>query len=182
VTEIACPDGCPHLSAARAHPAAAVKRQREHDLDLLLPTIAHLTERQRQLFFVFHSAIARFRPTEIGRLVDGDVADAAAALAATLETSARGVIYEHVPTGRPAQDLAAGLKAVLAEIREHGATVYDHEALVVLKAIEKGARVGPATGGAPENTSYLELMARLLGQTGPGTRDPGPTASRLIVP
>ena len=86
-----------HLSAARAQPGGGRRRQQEADVARLLPTIQSLTERQHQLFFLFQSVIARHRPEGFARLVDSDVADAAAAVAATLETAARGVIYEHPP-------------------------------------------------------------------------------------
>ena len=93
----------------------------EHDVAQLLPTIRHLTERQYQLFFLFHSVIVRFKPAGLSRLVDSDVAEAAAAVAATLETSVRGVIYEHTPPGLPAQALATELTTTLTQIREQGA-------------------------------------------------------------
>jgi hypothetical protein len=163
LVEIACPPHCSYLSTAREYPAAVVRRRQEQDVARLLPTIGHLTERQYQLFFLFHSVIARFKPSGLARLVDSDLADAAAAVAATLETSTRGVIYEHAPTGLPAQALAAELKATLARIREQGATVFDHEAAVVLRAIETGSR---ELGGAPDlpraEAGYLDLVARLL--------------------
>jgi len=147
----------------------------------LLPTIQHLTERQSQLFFLFHTAIARHRPEGLTRLVDADVADAAAALASTLETAARGVIYEHTATSPPAQALAAALKTVLAQIREQGGRVFDTEAAVVLRAIEQGAR----TLSKPEehDAAYLELTARLLAGAGaaePARQEPAP--SSLILP
>src|SRR4051812_42259083 len=93
LTEIQCPEDCAYLSSAREHPAAAVKRQQEHDVAILLPTIQALTERQYQLFFLFQSAIGRHTPEGFARLIDDDVAEAAGAAAATLETAARGVIY-----------------------------------------------------------------------------------------
>lgn len=148
----------------------------------LLPTIQHLTERQYQLFFLFQAAIARHRPEGFARLVDADVAEAAAALASTLETAARGVIYEHTAASAPAKGLAAALKVVLAQIREQGAQVFDAEAAVVLRAIEEGARAQrtPEEGIA----AYLELMARLL-SAAPGAEaappEPAPAGS-LILP
>lgn len=182
--EIACPSDCIYLSAAREHPAAVVRRRQEQDVAELLPTIRHLTERQYQLFFLIHSVIARFRPAGISRLVDSDVADAAAAVAATLETSARGVIYQHTPPGIPAQALATELTTTLVKIREQGATVYDHEAGVVLRAIEKGAR--PAQHSAQpdaDDTRYLGLLARLLHSSGQAEPDPPPSPeNRLILP
>src|SRR5438105_13838964 len=95
LTEIQCPDDCVYLASAREHPAAVVRRQQEHDVAVLLPTITHLTERQYQLFFLFHTLVARHVPEGFARLVDDDVADAAGTFAATLETASRGVIYEH---------------------------------------------------------------------------------------
>src|SRR5215208_4568502 len=131
LTDIQCPDDCVYLSSAREHPAAVVKRQQDHDVAILLPTIQGLTERQYQLFFLFQSVIARHTPEGFARLVDDDVADAAGAVASTLETAARGVIYEHSAQSRPAQRLAAEIKAMLAEMRQQGATVYDREAAIV---------------------------------------------------
>ena len=159
LVEINCPDTCVHLSAARANPAAAVRRQNDADLTLLLPAIQALTERQNQLFFVFQSVISRHRPEGFARLVDADVADAAGAVAATLETAAKGVIYEHPAQSAVASKLAAALTTLLQQIRSEGATVYDREAAIALRAIEQGAR----TISRPEAPdSYLSLMGRLL--------------------
>src|SRR5688572_19649794 len=105
--EIRCPSDCGYLASAREHPAAVVRRQQERDVSVLLPFIRHLTERQYQLFFLFHTLIAQHKPQGLTRLVDSDIAEAAAALAATLETAARGVIYEHTPSAQPARALAA---------------------------------------------------------------------------
>jgi hypothetical protein len=161
LVEINCPPDCAHLAAAREHPAAVVRRQQEHDVAVLMPTIRGLTERQHQLFFLFHTAIARHSPEGFARLNDADVADAAAALASTFETAARGVIYEHAPESPVARDLATDLRNMLEEVRKQGAKVYDHETAVVLRAIEQGAREIPrAPGGAAD--AYLLLMGRLL--------------------
>lgn len=125
-----------------------------------MPTIRQLTERQHQLFFLFHVVIAGHKPDGFARLVDADVAEAAQAVAATLETSQRGVIYEHVPQSIPAQRLAGDLKAALEGARKDGAVVYDGEAAIALRAIEQGAReVGKA---GESDTAYQDLVARLL--------------------
>jgi len=70
LTEIQCPDDCAYLSSAREHPAATVKRQQEHDVAMLLPTLRGLSERQHQLFFLFQSLIARHTPEGFARLVE----------------------------------------------------------------------------------------------------------------
>jgi hypothetical protein len=180
--DIQCPSDCAYLSASREHPAAVVRRQQERDVSRVLPTIAHLTERQYQLFFLFHTAIARHRPDGFVRVIDGDVADAAGALAATLETAARGVIYQHTAASVPGQSLQAALNALLAKIREEGGTVYDREAAIALRAIEQGARsVGRPDEG---DRAYLELMGRLLQDAGAAESPvPAPaTTGSLILP
>jgi hypothetical protein len=180
LTEIACPETCPHLGAARAHPAAVVRRQQEKDVAQLLPAIRHLTERQYQLFFLFQTLIARHKPEGLVRLLDEDVAAAAAAAAATLETAARGVIYDHTAATLPAQRLTGELRAMLDEMRQAGATVYDREAAIVLRSIEQGARANTGTGP----TAYLELMGRLLQMNQASKPDSPPKAqgSSLILP
>jgi hypothetical protein len=160
LVDIDCPAGCVHLAAAREHPAAVVKRQQERDATALLPAIRELTERQQQLFFLLHTAIARHIPEGFARLNDDDVIQAAGAVAATFETAARGVIYEHAPDSPVALRLAADLRATLAEIRKQ-ARVYDHEIAVVLRAIERGARETRTQFGGDQN-AYLALMGRLL--------------------
>src|SRR5262245_8077229 len=97
LVEINRPEHCVHLATAREHPAAVVKKQQERDVATLLPTINHLTERQHQLFFLIHSVIARHKPEGFSRLLDEDVAQAAGAVAATVETAGKGVLYEHTP-------------------------------------------------------------------------------------
>ena len=163
LSEIACPADCAYLTSAREHPAAVIRRQQERDVAILLPTIQHLTERQYQLFFLFHTTIARHRPEGFAKLIDDDVAEAAAALAATCETAARGVIYEHTTQSIVAQRLLADMKALLAELREQRVKVYDGEAAIVLRAIERGARE-TRTAAEGGDTAYLMLMARLLQQ------------------
>ena len=183
--EIACPPDCAYLASAREHPAAVVRRQQERDVAMLLPTIQHLSERQYQLFFLLQTVIARHKPEGFARLVDDDVAEAAGALAATLETAARGVIYEHGTQSVVAQRLVSDMKALLAELREQHVKVYDGEAAIVLRAIERGARETRNAPGAGD-TSYLTLMARLLQQSTPEPAAATPAApaerSSLIVP
>ena len=183
LVEIQCPTDCVYLASAREHPAAAVKRQQECDVAVLLPTIQHLTERQCQLFFLFQTLVSRHAPQGFSRLVDEDVAEAAGAFAATLETAARGVIYEHPPQSLVAQRLVTEMKAMLVEMRQQGATVYDREAAVVLRAIEQGIRdIKKAVNG---DTAYQELVARLLNinrGASPAADVPSAPGSSLIIP
>lgn len=182
--EISCPSDCPYLAAAREHPPAVVRRQQERDVALLLPSIERLTARQLQLFTLFHLVIARHQPDGLAHLSDDDVAEAAAALASTLETAARGVIYEHTPQSVPALRLMSEMKAMLADIRAEGAVVSDDEAATTLRAIERGARETRTRAGRGE-TAYLSLLARLLqddraGDT--GGPDAGGRRGLIVLP
>jgi hypothetical protein len=182
LVEIRCPSDCGYLSAAREHPAAAVKRQQERAVATLGPTIRHLTERQQQLYFLFQSVIARHAPQGFGRLVDDDVAEAAGTLAKTLETAARGVIYDHAAQSPVAQGLVADLKGLLDQIREQGGRVFDGEVAITLRAIEQGART--VRTSPDQRTAYLELMATLL-NIAPGQEAAPPDApppSSIIIP
>ena len=149
---------------------------------MLGPTIRHLTERQQQLYFLLQTVIARYKPQGFARLVDDDVAEATAALASTYETAARGVIYDHAAQSPIAQGLAADMKAMLAQVQEQGARLYDREIAIALRAIEQGARTirtSPA-----ESTAYLELMGTLMsGGVAPeqAPAQPAPAGS-LIIP
>jgi hypothetical protein len=180
LTEIACPPNCGYLASAREHPAAAVRRQQERDLAALLPIVQTLTERQYQLLVLFHTAVvARYKPEGFARLIDDDVADAAEAAAKTLETAGRGVIYEHTAQTATAQRLASELQALLADMRRRGAKVYDGEAAVALRAMEKAAReVRRVVEGG--DTAYLTLMARLHRQVA-AEAPRGPEGPSLLI-
>ena len=152
----------------------------------LLPSMGGLTERQHQLFFLFQSVIAKSKPDGLARLIDEDVAEATASCAATIETAAKGVLYEHTPASLPAQKLAGELRTLLAQVREHGATVYDREAAIALRAIERGARTLASPG---DDTAYLTLMGRLLqvnkaAATADGDGESGPQGrtGSIIIP
>ena len=186
LVEINCPRDCPHLAAAREHPAAVVKRQQERDVAVLLPTIRELTERQYQLFFLFQTAIARHTPEGFARLNDDDVAEAAGSLAATFETAARGVIYEHAAGSTSARRLADDLKVMLEEMRTQGAKVFDHEVCVVLRAIERGARETRAHADGVSD-AYLTLIGRLLQvnrvkRAADGASEGSSAASSIVLP
>src|ERR1041384_7628844 len=104
-TEINCPADCVYLTTARSHPPAVVQRQIEQDRALLVPLVAGLTDRQSRAFLLFASVVARHRAEALQPLMDEDIAQAAEAQAATLETSARGIVYEHRPATLPAERL-----------------------------------------------------------------------------
>lgn len=185
LVEIDCPPDCSYLQSAERHPAAAVKRQQEHDLATLMATLGRVSERQLHLFFLVQTFIARFTPNGLARLIDADVAEAAGALAATYETSSRGVIYEHSSTSTVAEGLRHGLQPFLAELGRGGGSRFEREAAEVLRGIERGARHDAPSLTAGGDRAYLELIARVVQdrRTGvPAPSDQPEGGSSLIVP
>jgi hypothetical protein len=182
--EIHCPAGCGYLAAAREHPPATAVRQQQRDLDTAMHLVRDFNQRQSQIFFLTATFIVRYQPPELHPLVDEDVAEAAAALAATFETSARGVIYEHPATTAAGGRLAAALRPLLAEAGQGGGTPFERDTAVVLRRIEDAAlhRQGLADAGP---RALVELLGRVI-RPGPGEDElessPPAEASRLIVP
>ena len=182
--EIHCPTDCVYLATAREHPPAVVLRQQQHDFGLLMQLLRDLSERQSQLFVLVAGVMVRYRPLEFQPLLDDDVRAAAAALAATFETAARGVIYEHRPESLVAGRLLGDLKEVLSETGKTGGTAFERDAAVVLRRIEAAvAEVTKGTGSDPSNRRpFLDLLGRTFAKDGPVPEpSPGETPG-LIVP
>ena len=183
LTAIRCPSDCVYLASAREHPPAALVRRQEQDVDRLVEFLRDLNTRQSQLFFVIGSFVARYESPELQPLIDDDVAEAAAALAATYETAARGVIYGHRPSSLPADRLANGIKALLTEAAGNGGSAFDRDAAVVLRRVERAAR--DVRKSEPANRSaLLDLLGRMIRTPDESSARTGaaPQPSRLIVP
>jgi len=187
--EINCPDTCVYLASARSHPAAIVQRRQERDLGFLLPLISDLTEPQASLVLLFRSALLNHAAQAIPALLDVDVAEAAAAVAATLETARKGVIYQHEPTSIPAQRLATVFREAVAALNaEAGSRIARLETDVAsaLRAIERGARAAQDALAGDEPPIFIGVLKRLVG---PGPKsgkslsdDETPDGGPLIVP
>lgn len=177
IVEIACPETCVYLQAAQRHPAAVVRRQQEVDLLALMTALGRVSEPQLQLFFLMQSVIARFKPEGFVRLLDDDVAEATGALASTLETAGRGVLYEHRATSVVADALRRELTTLVDEVGRGGGSRFEREAAEVLRGIERGARHDtPGIGAGPQD--YLSLVGRVLQER------PRPTSesSSIVLP
>ena len=183
LVEIQCPADCVYLASAREHPPAASLRRQQRDVSMLVHFMRDLSERQSQLFFVVGGFLVRYQAPELQRLLDVDAAEAAGALAATLETSTRGVIYEHRPASLPAERLMTALKPVLNQAGSGGGTAFERDAAVVMRRVEEAAR-GMRSEEPSDGRAFLDLLARVLRQAQP-TDAPTPApadAPRLIVP
>lgn len=180
LVEIQCPADCPHLASAQKHPAAAVRRQQEHDLSTLIGSMGRrLSEPQLQIFFLLASVIVRHRPEGLVSLADADVADAAGAMAGTLEAAGRGLIAEIAGASPVSEGLRRRLDALLAEVGEGAGARYAGDAAEVLRGIERGAK-HEAQGIGEADDSYLALLRRVMPPL--PAEDPRPQGSSIIIP
>jgi hypothetical protein len=184
VVEIACPADCIYLASARSHPPAVIQRQMESDRAAFLPLLQGLSERQARLFLMFASLISRHQSEGFQKLVDGDVAQAAEALAATIETSGRGIVYEHQPASLPAARLMAELKTMMSEISTAGGSGLERDGAIALRRLEAAA--ASTSRLDPQSSLFQELLTRVLAPP-PGTatddaQTPTQPASSLIIP
>jgi hypothetical protein len=185
--EIHCPQDCVYLSSAKAHPAAVVQRRQDRDLGFLLPLVSNLTETQYRLVVVFQSVIVRHAAAALPSLYDVDVADAAAAVAATLETSRKGIIYEHQAVSPPAQRLTADLRQVVDDIIKQNTTQQsriERDAAAALRQIEEGARRAETALAGDDGPVYLKLLGRIFAgasQAEPAAQGTRSGGSGLIV-
>ena len=180
LVQIQCPSDCAYLAAAREHPSAAAVRQQQHDVGTMMHAMRDLNQRQSQLFVLVATFLARYQPPELQTLVDDDVSQAAAALAATFETASRGVIYEHRPASLSAERLAASLRPVLLEAGAGGGSVFERDAGVVLRRFEEATREIRAVDAA-NRRALLDLLGRITAKSGE-PQPPPPERSSLIVP
>jgi len=187
LVEIKCPPDCVWLASAREHPPAAAVRQQQRDRSLLMPLMVDFSERQAELFFLISSFVVRYEPPEFQPLVDEDVADGVGALASTLETAARGVIYEHRAASMPGERLSAALKTALAEMGRNLGSAFERDAAGVLRRM--ATLVAEVRAVEPENRrAFVEMIRRFVTalprpddtRTAAGEEMPRP--SSLIVP
>lgn len=163
LVEIQCTEDCRYLDAAHRHPAAVVRRQIDRDLAILMSSIGRLSEQQLQLFFLIQSMVLSFKPDGFSRLTDADVALATSALAASLETASKGLIFEEAAASVPAESLRLALKPVVEEVTKAGGGRAEREVAVVLRGMARGAL--HEGGLIPEGaTSYLDLVGRVFQQ------------------
>jgi len=163
--EINCPADCVYLTSSKAHPPAVVQRRQERDVGFLLPLVSDLTQTQAQLLVVFQTVTIRYAAGAMPPLLDEDVVAAAEAVAATLETARKGIIYEHQAVSSPAQRLTAELRRVVAELVEHNTTQQarvERDSAVALRRMEQAARTSAKALEGDEPPIYLKLLSRIV--------------------
>jgi hypothetical protein len=184
LVEIACPSVCPYLSAARTHPAAVVQRQQDRDLRFLLPRIHDLSEAQYRVFLFVQAVVLQHARQAVPAPLDADVADAAATVAATLETAGKGIIYAHHATTIPAERLAAEITRAIADVaRRAGADAgqVERDTAMALRRLEGVARDAqaevPDQSQAGPASSWIALATRVTGAAA-AAQGPQPEADK----
>jgi hypothetical protein len=137
-------------------------------------------EEQARMFIGLSRSVLEHRPLDLQPLVDDDVADAAGALAATLETSSRGVFYEHRPATAPAARLAGALRPLVMEAGRPSSRS-EREAAVVLRRIEQSVRETQAEHPGASR-AYLDRLRRVLIERAADGQAAESEGSRLILP
>ena len=173
LVEIACPADCGYLSTARTHPPAVIQRQQDMDRSMMLPLLQGLSERQARLFLMMSALTAQHRAAGLQRLVDEDIAEASGALASTLETAGRGIVYEHQPASLIAARLMSEMKTTLDEVVKNAGSALERDAAIALRRVEHGAKTmvaARASGAHPglADNEFQQLLARVLAPA-PGT-------------
>ncbi len=209
LTEIRCPDDCGYLQSARHHPPATVRRRDEREVAFFAAALHGTTERQRAIVALVQSVILKHVPNAVPRVIDRDVAEAAAALASTFETASRGIIYEQQPASLPAQRLAADLRQQIEQTLHTSERPMDRDLAKALRVVETLAkhasqelegedtslprrlRSVPAADrrrGSSQSeggTAYLDFLSRRFSsalRADGETREGGPESPRLIIP
>lgn len=181
ITEIACPPTCGYLQSARTHPPAATRRREERELLFFASILQGTTEKQRAIFALLQTVIASHAATASPPVADRDVADAAAALAATFETASRGIIYDQQPTTPAAQRLAADLRKQIDQALHPSERPVDRDLAIALRRTETMAnRAAESLDGG--KTAYLQFLARKLARSGQPADARAEQSSNLIIP
>jgi hypothetical protein len=158
----------------------------------LLPRIADLTETQYRLFMLAQALIVQRAKSASPAPIDTDVADGVASVAATLETSGKGIIYEHRAAALPAQRIADAISAAMRDLAARagsdGARL-ERDAAKALRALERTAREARSemTDAARPEASWVAFATRIMdaaaSQPPLSSHDqaPGPQPPKLVI-
>jgi len=184
LVEINCPADCGYLASARSHPPAIVQRQQEIDRAMFLPLLQGLSERQARVLLTLGAAIARHEGEMLQKISDEDIVEASGALAATLETSARGILYEHQPASLPAARLMVELKAVVADVAKNAGGTIERDAAIALRRVEHAGKmmVKVRPGGDELRQLFNRVLQPAPAGKGRGEDAAAPQGPSLIIP
>ena len=162
LVEIRCPADCGWLQAARQHPHAAQQRQQERDSATVMPLLHGLNDTEYGVLVTCLQAAEAARRSAVPRPLDADLQAAVVALAATAETSSRGVLYEHVPDGPVAARLARDLREALDEPTRAGVPRLDAAISTALRRVEDVMKAYRRAAPDAAVDGFFEFLERVL--------------------
>ena len=153
----------------------------------LLPLLGDLSEPQYRLLLYFQALVVQHAAAAQPPAGDADIAEAAAAVAATFETAGKGIIYEHQAASVPAQRLASELGYAVADMRRKGApAALERDAAVALRTLERAARAAATALAGDAAPVFLGLLRRVMAAMEPASgapqEPPAASGSGLIIP
>ena len=158
-----------------------VQRQQEMDRAMMLPLLEGLSERQARLFLMLAALTAKHQAEGLQKLVDDDIAQASGALASTLETAGRGIVYEHRPASRVASRLMTELKTMVDEVVKNAGSALERDAAIALRRIEHAAKMMHSV--RPDTNEFQQLRARPSPPAGAEKQEaPAAPAPSIIIP
>jgi len=171
--EVACPEDCLYLKGAHAPAWEGRTTERERDARRIAPHVARFEEPQLKLFFFLLLGLRRIA-SRYPEADDRLVADAIDTLLRTVETRAKGVLYEHPTEDARAQVLAREIAESFETRDANGQAVKisDAELLPVLRALAASLHTTLAEQAAPRE--FLEMTARLTPETPEPDEDVAP--------
>ena len=152
------------------------------DRAMLLPLLEGLSERQARLFLMLAALTSKHQAEGLQKLVDDDIAQASGALASTLETAGRGIVYEHQPASLVASRLMTELKTMVDEVVKNAGSALERDAAIALRRIEHAAKMMHSV--RPDTNEFQQLLVRVLAPP-PGAEKqeaPAAPAPSIIIP
>ena len=149
---------------------------------MFLPLLQGFSERQARLFLMLAAVVSKHQTDALQRFVDDDIAQAAEALASTLETAGRGIVYEHRPASSAAARLMSELKAMVDEVVKNAGSALERDAAIALRRLEHAARA--MKDSAQTQSELQQLFGRVLAPPPGGDKQEPASApaSSIILP
>jgi hypothetical protein len=160
--EIDCPEDCAYLTGGHAGAWDGRETERRRDSRRVLLHAQGLTDGQGRLLFLTLIGLLGIRGRR-AELDDALALSAASALRKTIETHAKGLLYEHQAEDARAQALVHELQELFQAKDEAGVTISppDADVLAALAALEAGLSASLKEDGG---SAFLESAARIVGR------------------
>ena len=134
------------------------------------------SEAELQVFFLLASQWVQYRPDGLAPLRDEDIADAATAMAATLDAAAQGLVAHVTGTNTVSEGLRRALDEMVAVLGQQGGAAVAPMAAGVLRGLAHGAQ----SLQAASPVAFLDLLRRVMPL--PQAEAPADTPSPIILP